>query len=580
FRAKHFTASDAPAMMGVSSYKSRSDLMKEKAIGVTQDVDAATQRLFDDGHRFEALARPLAEAIIGDDLYPVVGSDGKLAASFDGLTLCQSINFEHKTLNAAIEACQTADDLPVMYHVQVQQQMLVSGAERTLFMASRWDDNDQLIEKVEFWIERDEALMTGIKQGWEYFEHALSTYEHVEIIERPKGAAVLDLPAVMVNVSGQIAITDNLDKFTTALSSFIDTQLIKKPESDQDFADLESQILSSFIDTQLIKKPESDQDFADLESQIRTLKKAEEALDSAEVHMLAQVDSIDTAKRMIDLARNLARDNRLMAEKLVKSEKERIKTDRIMLARNQFMDHISALNAEIRPAQIEGVTPDFNGAAKNKRTMASLHDAIDTELARVKIESDAQAKGIRLNLALLKEHGKGYEFLFNDLAVIAHKESDDFIAVVSNRIASHKVAEAQKLEAERLRIQAEEEAKARAKVEAEQREAARVEANRLRAIAEADAAQKQADEVAAHKAAQAAEAERQRAQAARHQLLEAETLPDPATITEPVDEPGKTETVLIIRSVYQPEFIRKMVADSLAKYGVVVDSVELDEVVA
>ena len=27
------------------------------------------------------------------------------------------------------------------------------------------------------------------------------------------------------------------------------------------------------------------------------------------------------------------------------------------------------------------------------------------------------------------------------------------------------------------------------------------------------------------------------------------------------------------------EFIRKMVADSLAKYGVVVDSVELDEVV-
>jgi len=27
------------------------------------------------------------------------------------------------------------------------------------------------------------------------------------------------------------------------------------------------------------------------------------------------------------------------------------------------------------------------------------------------------------------------------------------------------------------------------------------------------------------------------------------------------------------------EFIRKMVADSLAKYGIVVDSVELDEVV-
>lgn len=553
FRAEHFTASDAPAMMGVSKYKTRAQLLHEKATGITQDIDAATQRLFDDGHRFEALARPLAEAIIGDDLYPVVGSDGNLAASFDGLTLDHVINFEHKTLNAAIEACQTADDLPGMYHIQVQHQMMVSAAARTLFMASRWDDNDQLIDKREFWIERDEVFIAGIKQGWVQFEKDKAEYVPVEVIEKPKGAAVLDLPAVMVNVSGQIAITDNLDKFTTALKSFVETQLIREPKTDQDFADLESQV--------------------------KTLKKAEEALDSAEAHMLAQVDSVDTAKRTIDMLRKIARDNRLMAEKLVKTEKENIKTAAIMNARKLFMDHISALNAEIRPAQIEGVTPDFNGAAKNKRTMASLHDAIDTELARVKIESDAHAKDIRLNLALLKEHGKGYEFLFNDLASIAHKESDDFIAVVSNRIASHKVAEAQKLEAERLRIQAEEEAKARAKVEAEQREAARVEANRLRAIAEADAAQKQADEVAAHKAAQAAEAERQRAQAARRQLLEAETLPDPATITEPADKPVLTETVLIIRSSFKPEFIRKMVADSLAKYGVVVDSVELDEVV-
>jgi predicted phage-related endonuclease len=30
-RAQHFCASDAPAMMGVSKYKTRSDLLREKA---------------------------------------------------------------------------------------------------------------------------------------------------------------------------------------------------------------------------------------------------------------------------------------------------------------------------------------------------------------------------------------------------------------------------------------------------------------------------------------------------------------------------------------------------------------------
>ncbi|MEG0414091.1 MAG: endonuclease, partial [Comamonas sp.] len=47
-RAKHFNASDAPAMMGCSSYKSRSDLIKELATGLTPEVDANTQRRFDD----------------------------------------------------------------------------------------------------------------------------------------------------------------------------------------------------------------------------------------------------------------------------------------------------------------------------------------------------------------------------------------------------------------------------------------------------------------------------------------------------------------------------------------------------
>ena len=71
-RARHFNASDAPAMMGCSPYKTRTQLLHELHTGLTPDVDAAQQRRFDDGHRYEALSRPLAEEFIGQELYPLL----------------------------------------------------------------------------------------------------------------------------------------------------------------------------------------------------------------------------------------------------------------------------------------------------------------------------------------------------------------------------------------------------------------------------------------------------------------------------------------------------------------------------
>ena len=70
-RARHFTASEASAMLGVSKYQTRADLLKRKATGLVEEVDSGTQRRFDDGHAAEAAARPIVEGIIGDDLYPV-----------------------------------------------------------------------------------------------------------------------------------------------------------------------------------------------------------------------------------------------------------------------------------------------------------------------------------------------------------------------------------------------------------------------------------------------------------------------------------------------------------------------------
>ncbi len=48
-RAKYLNASDAPAMMGCSPYKSRAELIRERATGITPDYDQATLQRFAEG---------------------------------------------------------------------------------------------------------------------------------------------------------------------------------------------------------------------------------------------------------------------------------------------------------------------------------------------------------------------------------------------------------------------------------------------------------------------------------------------------------------------------------------------------
>ncbi len=113
------------------------------------------------------------------------------------------------------------------------------------------------------------------------------------------------------------------------------------------------------------------------------------------------------------------------------------------------------------------VPANTEGVMKNKRTLQSLQDAVDGEVARVKIEASAIADKIDANLKHYGEVAAGYEHLFRDLSAIAQQPAEAFGAIVSNRIREHKDAEEKRLAAERERIRAEEEAKAKAKADAE-----------------------------------------------------------------------------------------------------------------
>ena len=448
----HFNASDAPAMMGCSPYKTRAELLREMHTGVAADVDIATQKRFDNGHRAEALARPLAEEFIGAELYPVTGSLGKLSASFDGLMLDESTAFEHKALNdalrAAFDVIETQDGfhgsspnsvLPLMYRVQMEQQLLVSGAERVLFMSSTWTPDDELIEERHCWYYPDHMLRAQIVAGWYQFAADLTTYTLPPAVEAaPVGKAPETLPALRIEVTGQVTASNLAEFKATALDAIRSVN----------------------------RTLTTDQDFADADKSIKWCADVESRLAAAKEHALSQTASIDALFRTIDDIAAEARRVRLDLDKLVTRRKGEVRDHAVMAARSALDAHIATLNAELAPFAIRPPLADFAGAIKGRRTMASMQDALDGVLAVSKIASDEEARALRANLATFKDKAAGFEFLFADLGQFLHKAADDFGALLTARIETHKAAELvrenQRREAQRLRAEAAERAASQA----------------------------------------------------------------------------------------------------------------------
>ena len=442
YRAEHFNASDAPAMMNCSSYQTRTELLNTLKTGLTKEADAALQRRFNDGHRFEELARPLAENIVGDDLFAVVGSSGKLSASFDGLTLDDAIAFEHKTLNDSIRSASFAEELPLMYRVQMEQQLYVSGAEKCLFLATTWD-NDELVNEKHFWYFPDLNLREMILAGWEQFQADLETHEVKAVEVKPAAEEILQLPAIVVQVAGGLTASNLPDVIVKFDDFFANANTVLK----------------------------TDEDFANGEATAKFSRETARKLKLTGQQIIDQVPDISEAKRVIDLYAGKFDALALQLEKLVKTEKENRKISIMNEAVLAWSNYKTEWEYKLPSIRLT-INPDFAGAMKGKRTIESLENAVASELANTKIEADKLFKDISAKLTYLNDVAKDYKFLFNDLQSIIYMTKEHYEMTVRVRIESHKKAEADKLEAQRLQIEAE----AKRKAEAEQ--AAKLEAER------------------------------------------------------------------------------------------------------
>lgn len=433
FRFQHFGASEAAAMLGLSDKVKRTELLHMKHTGTAKEFsDWVQTRILDYGHEVEALARPIVEEQIGEDLYPVTRSDGKISASCDGLTMSEELAWEHKQWNEVLAALVAAGTVPDTHMPQCQQVLMVTKAKKLIFTVSDGTPDKMVSTEVlpsQEWFDR-------IRAGWAQFEKDLASYEHVEYAEKPAADTIMQLPALAVQIRGEVVLS-NLPEFKAAAIRFIGS-----------------------IKTEL----ETDEDFSNADATVKFCEAAEKNLELTKAAALGQTASIDELMKTIDFIQSELRTKRLVLDKLVKSKKTEIKENALVAARDAYRDYIESLEAEIKPVRLNiQPGPDFVGAAKNKRTLASLHDAVDTELANAKIAADAVAKNIRTKLAWYNASANDYEFLFNDLATIVLKSGDDFQLLVTTRIAEHKKAEETRLEAERKRIREEEEARATAK---------------------------------------------------------------------------------------------------------------------
>lgn len=450
WRSSRFTASDAPVMLGISPYRTRESLLREKALGEAPEHSESTLALFAEGHRAEGLARAMVERIIDDELYPTVAEDddGQLAASLDGMTLDGDTLFEHKLLNDDLRRCRDEGaPIPEHYRAQMEQQLMVTGAREVLFVASRWDDAGiQTEEPLHAHYESDPSMYRRILDGWAQFARDLRDWQPDTAAPAPEGSAPEMLPALHVEVRGQV-IASNLTAFRERALAVIGN-----------------------INT----NPSTDEEFADAEKTVKWCKEVETSISGAKQNALGQTGDIDALFRALDEVSEFARKTRLTLEKAVKAKKDEIRADRIRAATVAYADFVAQAMQDAG-FQITVPRTDFAAVIHGLKTLASIDEKLGAALAREKSAFAARIDDAAAKLEWMRTETQASQWpsLFQrDLIDLLDLPADAFRDAVTGRIAKAQAEQAARDEAQRqaaeARARAEAEARARAEAYAAQ----------------------------------------------------------------------------------------------------------------
>ena len=346
-RNKSFTASNAGAMMGCSPFKTRHELLHELATGETKEVTDFQQKMFDEGHRVEALKRAEFELDSGIELYPITVRHDIYLASMDGINLFDGsdLGWEHKYCARSDKNYELAlqGEIPDHYRWQLDHQIMVSGVERIDFWVTRQDGQDTA--KIVY--QADPERMKQLQGAWEEFAIELSNYEATEVIPTKTTAptpAMPILPAITADVFGEVK-SDTVDLFHKESINFLQ-------KVNRDLA--------------------TDQDYVDAGEVIKFCKENEARVVTARDAILMAVPDIGYLFETLDATAESFREVRLELNRKVEAKKNAIKDAMVAVATEKSGDdnNYARLKASI----------------KGKRTTASVQKALDAELAKIASE--------------------------------------------------------------------------------------------------------------------------------------------------------------------------------------------------
>jgi putative phage-type endonuclease len=226
FRRTHGTASEAATIIGCAKFDPNTWL-KLWRLKVGQTEPQAQNWAMARGLALEPATRAWVIQKTGINFVPAVGRVGILSASFDGISDLGSVTCEIKNPTSAEGSTWQAallGDVEPHYMAQVQQQLLVSGAERCLFVVDLGDgEHDPIIIEVLPDREHQELIRAEWLRFWKHVED-FSPPEPTEndIVHRNDKAWVDATVAWRLAKVAAEKATKALDESKTALASLTD----------------------------------------------------------------------------------------------------------------------------------------------------------------------------------------------------------------------------------------------------------------------------------------------------------------------------------------------------------------------
>lgn len=164
-RSRFRNASETAAVMGLSPWITPYQLWQLKT-GKTQPTEATVP--MQHGTEMEPVARAAYEAKTGLVMQPLVMTSGKYSASLDGITMSGDLIVEIKCpyKGKVSELWQSVEvgEIPEMYRVQIQHQLMVSEASQAHLWCFDGSDGLLLTEH------RDEVCQQRIRKAWDEFD--------------------------------------------------------------------------------------------------------------------------------------------------------------------------------------------------------------------------------------------------------------------------------------------------------------------------------------------------------------------------------------------------------------------------